>query len=670
MTATAFGMPLTALRDGAVATSQGKSRPLPLMGTTIDIEVRAGLAITKLARRFRNAEADPIEVLMTFPVGFHSAVTGLSATNGERVLVGRAQAKEKARETYEEALEKGELAVLHEEPLRGLNVLSIAPLPPGAEVDVCIEIVTPLSLAPGGTFLRLPMTIGEVYGDSPLLPADDVLAERGLSSPASLSLRCDAGTARLMDGRPLTAEGLAVELNKAIEITIDGGKLGLVQGIAADGRRVALTLAAAPIEDGPLSCAILFDRSGSTDTLFAGTDCTVWQAMQKGLADVFVGLSEADEIALWQFDSSPELVGKARGARAAQELLKKLGKPAGGTELIGAVMAAANAGARQILVLTDGQTWATQAPGDLNACMHAVLIGADSLDAGVGHLATQTGGEVFYASGRETAAAITSGLRAMRSNSSRATGKLMDGKPLELACFRSGVTIQARWLADDVSVGKGSDAIGRFAASLALPLFSDDEAGATFAAAHDLACRLTSLILVDPQTVSEPGLPRTIRQPLALDRGVSYSRSSVSMSVRSVAPMMRVEPELARRAYRVDSAEIPEFLRSNRKSMLDRISESAKHAENGIDWSRHAADFLANDLTSLPPDVLAILQAWALEAPVQRIAKLVNQPALLVALALYAENSTNRNALRFKNKVLARINTSAIQEALAFLAIS
>ena len=134
--------------------------------------------------------------------------------------------------------------------------------------------------------------------------------------------------------------------------------------------------------------------------------------------------------------------------------------------------------------------------------------------------------------------------------------------------------------------------------------------------------------------------------------------------------MMRVEPELARRAYRVDSAEIPEFLRSNRKSMLDRISESAKHAENGIDWSRHAADFLANDLTSLPPDVLAILQAWALEAPVQRIAKLVNQPALLVALALYAENSTNRNALRFKNKVLARINTSAIQEALAFLSIS
>jgi hypothetical protein len=663
-------MPLTALRDGAVAKSDGKSRPLPLMGTTVDIEVTSGIAVTTISRRFCNAEADPIEVLMTFPVGFHSAVTGLKATIDERVLTGRAQPKNKARETYEEALEKGELAVLHEEPLRGLNVLSIAPLPPGAEVDVCIEIVTPLSLAPGGAFLRLPMTIGEVYGDSPLLPADDVLAERGLSSPATLTLRRDAGTARLMDGRPLTAEGLAVELNKAIEIMIDGGTFGLVRGTAADGRHVELTLAAAPVESKPLSCAILFDRSGSTDTLFAHTNCSVWQAMRDGLADVFAQLSDADEIALWQFDNSVALVGKVRGAAAAQGLLKKLGKPAGGTELIGAVVATAKAGARQILVLTDGQTWATQAPADLDACMHAVLIGSASLDAGVGHLAAQTGGEVFYASGRETAAAIASGLRAMRSNSSRATGKLIDGAPIELACSRSGVTITTRWEKGDPSVEKASDAIGRFAASLALPLFSDDEAGATFAAAHDLACRLTSLVLVDPQTTSEPGLPRTIRQPLAVDVGVSYSRSSISMSASSIAPMMRVEPERAERYCRMDSAEIPQFQSPARKSLQDRIRDSARRAENGIDWSLYAVDFLANDLATLPPEVLAIVQAWALEAPVQRIAKLVNQPALLVALALYAENSTNRNALRFKNKVLAGINTSAIQEALAFLAIS
>ena len=616
---------------------------------------------------------------MTFPVGFHSAVIGLSATVGGRTLVGRAKPKEKAREVYEEALERGELAVLHEEPLRGLNVISIAPLPPGVEVEVCAEIVTPLTLAPGGLHLRLPMTIGEVYGDSPLLPADDVLATRGLAAPAILSVRSDTGNIRLADGRRVDSEGVAIELTTAIELTIEGGRLGALNGRAADGRAIELTLSPTPLVKTTLSCAILFDHSGSTSGRFPRSSCTVWQAMRDGLAKCLADFAEDDQIALWEFDDQAHLLGDARGPRGATALIQKLQGPSGGTNLIGAVMEAANAGAAQILVLTDGQTWATQAPPELGACVHAVLVGSESLDAGIGHLATQTGGAVFYASGDQTAAAISAGIAAMRAGSSRVMGQFDGLRPQYLSCVRSGVTLTTRWspaAADE----RQSDAVGRFVASLALPLFTDTVEAGEYAAAHDLACHLTSLVLVDTQTTSEPGLPRTIRQPLALEpddcEPLAFMRRSTS--AQSVACSASEAPIRAPRLpVLYDMGPSVAFARKEtpkRKSFLERIMGGSQNANpaGGIDWHSHSADFLNGDLTALPPDVLALLQEWVREDAVQRIARQTGRTALLVALALYVEREaiTFRNARRLRNKVLARLSTKEIQEALAPLSIA
>ena len=48
-------------------------------------------------------------------------------------LVAKAQRKNMARETYESALERGKTSVLHEEVLRGVHMLSVGHIPPGAE---------------------------------------------------------------------------------------------------------------------------------------------------------------------------------------------------------------------------------------------------------------------------------------------------------------------------------------------------------------------------------------------------------------------------------------------------------------------------------------------------------------------------------------------------------
>ena len=73
---------------------------------------------------------------MTFPVAFDAVLTKLSARVDGRELVAVAQRCDVARETYEKALDRGKLSVLHEEKMRGVHVLSVGNLGPGKDVEV------------------------------------------------------------------------------------------------------------------------------------------------------------------------------------------------------------------------------------------------------------------------------------------------------------------------------------------------------------------------------------------------------------------------------------------------------------------------------------------------------------------------------------------------------
>ena len=186
MRGTALGHRLETLNDGLTTFVNGERVPMPLIGTDIHVEVLAGAATVKTTRRFRNAEQAPIEAIMTFPVGFDAVVTGLAATIDGRRMVGVAKEKAEAREAYETALDTGRMSVLHEEALRGIHILSVGALPPGAEVSVELEQVAPLTEVSGKQFLRLPMTAGQLYGNSPLMPADDLVTSEAVRHEATL----------------------------------------------------------------------------------------------------------------------------------------------------------------------------------------------------------------------------------------------------------------------------------------------------------------------------------------------------------------------------------------------------------------------------------------------------------------------------------------------------
>src|SRR5882762_2941460 len=80
-------------------------RPIPLIATRFDVAIDGGLAVVATRRTFRNDEAAAIEATLTFPVPVHATLFALEARIAGRKLTARAQAKVRARATYEDALE-------------------------------------------------------------------------------------------------------------------------------------------------------------------------------------------------------------------------------------------------------------------------------------------------------------------------------------------------------------------------------------------------------------------------------------------------------------------------------------------------------------------------------------------------------------------------------------
>ena len=173
--------------------------PVPLVSTTYDINIIGGLADVVAKRTFRNSETTTIEATLTFPLPVHAVLYSLEARIGSRVVKGVAQARAAARETYELAVERGKTAVLHEELLKGVHMLSVAHVAPGTEIEVTARFALALSWIGGRALLRIPTTVGDVYGNSGL-PDSDELLHGGTMQAAEIKITSDTGTPVLLGG--------------------------------------------------------------------------------------------------------------------------------------------------------------------------------------------------------------------------------------------------------------------------------------------------------------------------------------------------------------------------------------------------------------------------------------------------------------------------------------
>lgn len=656
---TAFGHALETINDGLTGFAGGQPVPVPLVATDIAIEIVAGLAVVRTTRRFVNAEDRPVEAILTMPVGFDAVVTGVKAVVGGRVLVAMAKPKAAARDAYEAALDEGRLAVLHEEVLRGVHALSVGNLGAGSAVTVEIEAVVPLSAGVSGPFLRIPVTVGQLYGASPLAPVDDVVTSAHVRHEAGLTVRADAGQV-LLAGRPVTG-AQRITLDAAIEIVVQGGRFGSRQGVAADGRQVRVDLRPVAAGSGALDLAVLVDHSGSTGGRAAGPrGLSIWEAMRDGLRQGLGRLRGEDRIALWEFASDCGELGDETGPAAAG-LVSRLHEPAGGTELDRAVMAATVTGATDILVLTDGQTWAAtvDALSGLKARISAILVGAGSLDANIGQLCAMTGGQVFYAAGDDVAASLSLAFAALRQRGNAAGGTVAGGAPERVVALRGGVEIAAEW--SDAMELRGADAVGRFAAALALPLMGPDAAEET-ARAHGLCTHRTSLVLVDEAGEVVEGMAQQRKVPLmaALSRaagaGIMPMGGAASYSASRSEAHFSMDHQACDMGEPVRLRTLGGFRRDMAIAPRPAVSvEKARRIFADLRWDRLGDALLAGDMSGLSEAQTAFVEAIPLDEAILDFANDHGLHLYAVVMALVASLGSDRVAHRFLRRVFAGI---------------
>ncbi len=136
---------------------------VPLQGVAVSGDLLGRGARVKVAQRFRNSESAPLEVVYRFPLPESAAVCGFSARVGERTIQGVVEEREAAFKMYDEALERGDGAMLLDQERPNIFTLSVGSLPAGAEAVVEIEYVTLLDQEEREVRFALPTTISPRY---------------------------------------------------------------------------------------------------------------------------------------------------------------------------------------------------------------------------------------------------------------------------------------------------------------------------------------------------------------------------------------------------------------------------------------------------------------------------------------------------------------------------
>lgn len=641
--------------------TQREERPELLVALEIDVTVRGGLALVEVKRTYRNSEDKPIEALLTLPVPVQAAFFGLTAKVGDRNLTGIAQKREKARETYEDAVDAGKTAVLHEEVLRGVHSLSVANLAAKAEVEVTIRWAEVLRCTGNHGRLRIPMTVGDVYGSSGLLEVDE-LTHGGKSLSVQLRVRHDAGSIKLGDGsvEPAADGWLSTDVpsNSPIDLQVNDWKPGVLHGRGRRGRLVSMRIEPAGTGDENLDVAVLVDRSWSMSERCStqrGTGETVHECARRALLGLPEQLRPADRVALWQFDNRCEPVGSGMPVPpdALATLLDDLDPPRGGTEIGKAIESVIRANsAPDLLLITDGLSHALDVQGLARKGHRVVvmLVGEQSLEANVGHLAALTGGDVHFSYGEDIGTALRACVQGLRLKGERPRFKGRTA-PKSLRALRANAVVEASWNADDDpgELDMFSGAVAAYAASLALGSMNES-AAMQLAASEGLVTHLTSLVLVDEDGVRSGELPTTRKMelPTPATAGIKARmahRSDADLASRPLPsmPAQRVRALHDEAMYSADAA--------------PREPLSIEDVARSINWRQHGDTLATGDLDGIDPEVAHFIHEHTQSPGLREATRLVRvEPLVLVILCLAGLSArASEDAELVRRRLLARL---------------
>lgn len=352
---------------------------VPLRGVGVEIELSGMFAHTRIAQRYRNESDETIEVIYAFPVPTEGLLLGMEIDISGKKLNGIVQAKNQARNTYENAVVAGNGAFLLQQLGDGLYQMNIGNLKPGEEAEIRIRYGELLRWRGNTLRYRLPTVVAPHYGDpgSAGISREDAPKAALLAEyPLTLEMTIKGDLARgEMDSPSHAVEvergpssthvclGKNANLDRDFILTISMSAPPAWEVLTApDGERVAaLGCLNVPALGGPAKrkardITIVVDCSGSMN------GDSIAQA-RSALIAILDELRDGDTVAILRFGSSidiwtPEPVTLDERQREwLRGKICALEADLGGTEIMQAIskaIAISKAGA-DILLITDGE---------------------------------------------------------------------------------------------------------------------------------------------------------------------------------------------------------------------------------------------------------------------------------------------------------------------------
>ncbi|MBE7523047.1 MAG: VWA domain-containing protein [Burkholderiales bacterium] len=583
------------MRDEPAMLRSTTGETMTLEGVDAKGRVRGLLFELDVEQRYRNPRDTNVEAIYTFPLPSDAVILGLDVTLNDRKLVAAVVERKAAERSYEEAIDKGDSAIMLERAADGLCTLNLGNLMAGERATIRYRYARLLRFEHGSVRITVPTVIAPRYGDPQaggLAPHQAPASDLAVAYPFTLAIDLEGEIAAGTLASPshalsiaATATGMHVGLaggaflDRDFVLTVAGLEGRSLAVVARDGERyVALASFCADVpkaaDELPLTVKLLVDCSGSM-----GGDSI--DATRRALHRILANLDARDRFSYSRFGSSVvhETQGLVRAdeaaVRAAALRVGQTDADLGGTEMesaLGQVFAIGGRdGAADVLMLTDGEVWnaehlIAEARG-AHQRVFVVGIGSAPAEGVLSKLAEATGGACeFVAPNEDAEAAILrmfSRLRAPRVERADVTWPATPGwaTPLPRGLF-GGETVHA--YAGFDTAPTGAVAIALHAKAGTPPLTAATEIGATIvedrtlarmaaarrieSASEDEALRLaldyelltarTNLLVVHERAAEEkaadlPQLAQVAQMHAAGWHGVGSVRRLASMSVDS-----------------------------------------------------------------------------------------------------------------------------------------
>src|SRR5215813_11266367 len=125
----ALGTQAQKITQGELDAVGKEGKPLglcPLKNTNVKAEISGFLSRVKVTQEFENNFSEKIEAVYVFPLPQNAAVDDMTMRVGERVVRGKILKREEAREVYDAARSKGQVASLLDQERPNIFTQSVA----------------------------------------------------------------------------------------------------------------------------------------------------------------------------------------------------------------------------------------------------------------------------------------------------------------------------------------------------------------------------------------------------------------------------------------------------------------------------------------------------------------------------------------------------------------